>query len=148
MKAIPNIKTHGQIYFVLLHTTKVFFISCCYTYFLDSTIPFLFSLFSSFTLFFSTPSYFHFFFSSKLVSHLRSTRDAKPFLSRKPRSSKCFILFSNFSVFLICLLPYVSSVSGAANTYTYTLDFRLCPKNLKNPHIPTFFKQYMSVDKI
>ena len=39
MKAIPNIKTHGQTYFVLLYTTNGFFISCCYTYFLDSSSP-------------------------------------------------------------------------------------------------------------
>ena len=28
------------------------------------------------------------------------------------------------------------------------VDIRLCPKNRKNPHIPTFFEQYMLVDEI
>ena len=39
IEAVPNIKTHGKTYFILLHTTNVFFfISCCYTYFLDSSL--------------------------------------------------------------------------------------------------------------
>ena len=37
-EAIPNIMTHGQTNFVLLYTVNGFLISCCYTYFLDSSI--------------------------------------------------------------------------------------------------------------
>ena len=56
-------------------------------------------------------------------------------------------------------LPYALSHSqyALAKTLAYSTDylarghhsdFRLCPKNLKNSHIPTFFKQYVFVDKI